>query len=180
MISAHTACLVTNGTADCVRPTLSIQADILALSNVLLVDNTSRIRSAHIVCFTGCGTSGRGAAHFQVARVTLESLQTLADTKAVLHETFSVWPADTVLAWADAVSVVVDARDAGASVAAVAVRLAQAILRGRGKGGGKRPSSRRLRRCTPSGGPYRTHRGSGHVSAASGNHASRTLRRAGK
>lgn len=180
MLSAHTVCLVMKGTADRVRPTLSVQADILALADILLVDNTSRIRPAHIVCFTGCGTSGWGAAHFQVAWVTLESLQTLADAEAVLHETLGVWPADTVLAWADAVSVVVDAGHAGASVAAVAVRLAQAVLRGRGKGGGGRPSSRRLRHSTPSGGSHGTYGGSGHVSAASGNHAARTLRRAGK
>lgn len=152
----------------------------MALADILLVDNTGRIGSAHVICFTRCCTSGWSAAHFQVARIALESLQALANTEAVLDKAFSVRPADTILARTNAVAAVVDARHASTSVATLAVSLAQAVLGGRRKGRWDRPSSRGLWDTTPSGGRHRAHGRSGNVSATPGNHAAWTLGCTGK
>lgn len=115
---------------------LSVDANVLAFPCVVLADHTSRIWIASVVRLADSSSSWWGAANVQVTRVSLESLQALADANPVLHSAGCIWSAHPVFTGTDAVSPVVNARHAGAQGPAVVIGHADDRWDGWSEGGG--------------------------------------------
>lgn len=122
--------------ANGIGSTLSVDADILAFTRVVLADHTSRIWIASVICLADSSGSWWCAANVQVTRVSLESLQALADTNPVLHGAGCIRSTHPVFTGTDAVPPVVNARHAGAQWPTVVVGNADDRWDGWGEGGG--------------------------------------------
>lgn len=122
--------------ANGIGATLSIDADILAFPCVVLADHTSRIWIASIICLADSSSSWWCAANVQVAWVSLESLQALADANPVLHCAGCIRSTHPVFTGTDAVPPVVNARHAGTQGPTVVVVNADNGWDGWSEGGG--------------------------------------------
>lgn len=125
-----------DGLANSVRAALSVDANILAFTCVVLADHTGCIGIASVICLADSSSSWWCAANVEVARVSLESLQALADTDPVLHSAGCIWSTHPVFTGTDAVTTVVDARHTGTQGPAVVVGNADDRWDGWSEGGG--------------------------------------------